>query len=141
MATDLYVDNGLVIPGDELSWHAVRASGPGGQNVNKVSTKVILVFDVRGSRVLSPAIKARLLKIAAGRLDAEGWVVMRSQQTRNRIRNLEDARERLAELIRRAKHVPKRRRPTKPTRGSKRRRVEGKRRQSDKKRDRKKVSY
>ena len=141
MATDLYVDNGLVIPGDELSWHAVRASGPGGQNVNKVSTKVILVFDVRGSRVLSPAIKARLLKMAAGRLDAEGRIVMRSQQTRNRIRNLEDARERLAELIRRAKHVPKRRRPTKPTRGSQRRRVEGKRRQSDKKRDRKKVSY
>ncbi|MFP6687278.1 MAG: alternative ribosome rescue aminoacyl-tRNA hydrolase ArfB [Polyangiaceae bacterium] len=141
MATDLYVDDGLVIPGDELSWHAVRASGPGGQNVNKVSTKVILRFDVRGSRVLSPAIKARLLKIAAGRLDAEGWVVMRSQQTRNRIRNLEDARERLAELIRRAKHVPKRRRPTKPTRGSQRRRVEGKRRKSDKKRDRKKVSY
>ncbi len=141
MATDLYVDDGLVIPGDELSWHAVRASGPGGQNVNKVSTKVILVFDVRGSRVLSPAIKARLLKIAVGRLDAEGRIVMRSQQTRNRIRNLEDARERLAELIRRAKHVPKRRRPTKPTRGSQRRRVEGKRRQSDKKRDRKKVSY
>lgn len=141
MATDLYVDDELVIPGDELSWHAVRASGPGGQNVNKVSTKVILRFDVRGSRVLSPAVKARLLKIAGGRLDAEGWVVMRSQQTRNRIRNLEDARERLAELIRQAKHVPKRRRPTKPTRGSQRRRMDGKRRQSDKKRDRKKVSY
>ena len=126
---------------DEVAVTFIRASGPGGQNVNKVSTKVILVFDVRASRVLSPAVKARLLKISVGRLDAEGRVVMRSQKTRNRIRNLEDARERLAELIRKARHVPKRRRPTKPTRGSKRRRVEGKRRQSDKKRDRKKVSY
>ena len=141
MATDLYVDERLVIPGEELSWRAVRASGPGGQNVNKVSTKVILRFDFEASQVLSPAVKYRLRKLAAGRLDADGCLVIRSQQTRNRIRNLEDARQRLADMLRQAKHVPKRRRPTKPSKGSKRRRMDAKRRQGDKKRDRKKVRY
>jgi ribosome-associated protein len=141
MATDLHIDASLVIPGEELSWHAVRASGPGGQNVNKVSTKVVLRFDVDASRVLSNAVKLRLKKLNAGRLDAEGWIVIRSQHTRNRIRNLEDARQRLAQLIREAKHVPKRRRATKPSRAARRRRVEAKRRQGDKKRDRKPERY
>ena len=75
MARDLIVDAKLVIPGEELEWHSVRASGPGGQNVNKVSTKVILRFDVDGSSVLSASLKHRLKKMAANRLDAEGWAL------------------------------------------------------------------
>lgn len=131
MPTDLYINSRVTIPGVDLSWTAVRSSGPGGQNVNKVSSKVDLRFDLDGCVVLPAAVKRRLRDIA--RVDAGGRVVVTSQVTRNRVRNLADARERLADLIRRALVEPKRRKKTKPSRRAQRRRLDAKKRHSDKK--------
>lgn len=138
MPGDLLVNSRVVIPGEDLSWRAVRASGPGGQHVNKVSTKVELRFDLPGTTALSAPQKARLRRLAATRLDADGRIVITSQLTRNRVRNLEDARAKLAELIRPALVPPKHRRATKPSRAAKRRRLDAKRRRSDTKHTRRK---
>ena len=139
MPADLHVRGPVVIPGDDLSWRAVRASGPGGQHVNKVSTKVELRFDLPGTRALTEPIKARLRRLASGRLDGDGRIVITSQATRNRVRNLQDARRKLALLILDALPEPKPRRPTRPSRASQRRRLDHKRRQSDKKQHRRKL--
>jgi ribosome-associated protein len=111
----LFVTTNLTIPAAELRWVSVRASGPGGQNVNKVSSKVELHFDFEHSQVLSADVKARLRALSSGRLDAGGNLRIVSQLTRDRQRNLEDARAKLAELVARASHRPKRRKPTKPS--------------------------
>ncbi len=126
MAADLHIDDSVTIPAAELSWSSARASGPGGQNVNKVATKIDLRFDLTASTALAPAVKARLRRLARGRLDADGRVVVMSQLTRSRARNLDDARERLAELVRRALVPPKKRTATKPSRGARERRLAGK---------------
>jgi ribosome-associated protein len=126
----------VTIPERELEWTAVRASGPGGQNVNKVSTKVELRFDFEESASLSDSVKARLRASAKHRLDAEGRILITSQVTRTQPQNLEDARKRLAELIAKAMVTPKRRRPTKPSRAAKRARVNDKRVHSKKKQSR-----
>jgi ribosome-associated protein len=133
---DLEVRPNLIVPGRELSWAAVRASGPGGQNVNKVASKVELRFDFQASEVLSQAAKTRLRALAQHRLDAEGRILIVSQLTRNQPQNLADARSRLSELIAAALVVPKRRRPTRPTQAARRARVQNKRAQSQKKRNR-----
>jgi ribosome-associated protein len=133
MPTDLHVAD-IVIPARDISWTAVRSSGPGGQNVNKVATKVELRFDLEGTEALPEAAKARLRTIA--RLDAAGSVLVTSQLTRNRLRNLVDARDKLAALVAAALVTPKKRRPTRPSGGARRRRLEQKRHQSDKKRAR-----
>lgn len=127
---------GLSIPERELGWTAVRASGPGGQNVNKVASKVLLRFDLPGSTVLEPAVKARLRALAHGRLDAQGHLFIVSQVTRNQAQNLADARARLAALVARALVVPRSRRATRPTRAAKRARVADKRKTSLKKQNR-----
>ena len=121
------------IPATDLSWTAVRSSGPGGQNVNKVASKVDLRFDLEGCQALAPIVKDRLRALAHGRLDQQGRVQIVCQDTRDQLRNLELARERLGALIRSALIAPKPRRPTKPTRGSQRRRIDAKQRQSRKK--------
>lgn len=126
----------LTIPARELEWTAVRASGPGGQNVNKVSSKVELRFDFEESESLSRAVKARLRALAQHRLDAEGRILITSQVTRNQPQNLEDARGRLAELIAKALVAPKKRRPTRPSKAAKRARTTNKRLQSKKKQSR-----
>lgn len=133
---DLVVKAGVIIPGRELEWGAVRASGPGGQNVNKVASKVELRFDFEASSALSGAAKTRLRVLVKNRIDAEGRILIVSQVTRNQPQNLQDARERLAELIAQALVVPKRRRPTKPSAAQKRARVKDKRQNSLKKQSR-----
>jgi len=132
----LVVSAALTIPADELRWTAVRSSGPGGQNVNKVSSKVELRFDFERSRVLSNDVRARLRSIARSRLDALGNILIVSQVTRDRQRNLEDARSKLVELVIRACERPKRRRATRPSRGATETRLREKRRHSERKRDR-----
>jgi ribosome-associated protein len=130
------VSAGVVVPERELVWAAVRSSGPGGQNVNKVASKVELRFDFEASDSLSPSVKARLRALATHRLDADGRILIVSQLTRNQPQNLADARERLGQLIERALVVPKVRRATKPSRASKRARLQNKRVVSEKKRSR-----
>ena len=129
----------LIIPEAELRWTAVRASGPGGQNVNKVSSKVDLRFDFEQSAALSDALKERLRTRAAARLDATGRIRIISQLTRNQAENVQDARLKLAELLAAAHVVPKRRRKTKPSRAKKAARVAQKREHSVKKQSRGRV--
>jgi ribosome-associated protein len=121
-------------------WAAVRASGPGGQNVNKVSSKVELRFDFEVSAALAASVKTRLRVLAQHRLDSDGRILIVSQVTRNQPQNLADARQRLAELIAQALVVPKRRRKTKPSRAAKRARLNDKRANSQKKQGRSRSS-
>ena len=137
---DLAVKPGVTIPERELVWSAVRSSGPGGQNVNKVASKVELRFDFEATSALTASVKTRLRALATNRLDGEGRILIVSQVTRAQPQNLADARERLADLIRKALVVPKRRRATKPSRAAKRARVQDKRVNSLKKQSRAKKS-
>ena len=130
----------VTVPEAELRWTAVRASGPGGQNVNKVSSKIDLRFDFEDSSALSDELKARLRAKAAARLDAEGRIQITSQLTRNQSDNLEDARQKLAALLRSAMITPKPRRKTKPSRAKKAKRVAEKRVHAAKKQSRGRVS-
>ena len=120
----LQITDRIAIEDWELTEQFVRASGPGGQNVNKVSTAVELRFEADRSPNLSPSVKARLRRLAGRRWTKDGALVLQVDETRSQARNREIARERLAELVRQATVVPKPRRPTKPTLASQRRRVE-----------------
>ena len=123
---DLQITPNLVIDEGELLERFVRAQGPGGQHVNKTSTAVELRFDVRSCLSLPDDAKARLEALAGSRLTSEGVLVLFAQSRASQILNREEARARLADLIRQALIRPKRRRPTKPTKASKERRLAGK---------------
>jgi ribosome-associated protein len=124
----------IVIGENEIETNFVRASGPGGQNVNKVATAVQLRFDAAHSPTLTPAIRERLARLAGRRMTDDGVLLIEAKRYRTQERNRQDALERLVDLLRRAAQKPKRRRKSRPSAAAKARRVEQKRRHSQKKR-------
>ena len=132
----LPINDRLTVPARDLSWNASRASGPGGQNVNTVATKVTLRFDLDGTEALTQTQKRRLRKLAGRRVDADGGLLVSAQAERSQSQNLERARANLRRLILKSLVVPKRRVATKPSKGQKRRRLQDKRHQSEKKKRR-----
>ena len=139
MGAPLVIDARVTIPAEELRWTATRSSGSGGQNVNKVSSRVELRFGLETTRALTPAVVERLRNLARNALDAEGNILVKSDKTRDQPKNLEDAREKLRELVRQALVVPKSRRPTRPSRRQKARRLDDKRHDGERAREKKKA--
>jgi ribosome-associated protein len=140
METMLSISNYVVIPDSEIELQAIRAQGPGGQNVNKVSSAIHLRFDINSSS-LPEFYKEELLKLNDNRISKEGVIVIKAQATRSQEQNREEALSRLQALVKSVAVVQKRRQPTKPTKGSKLKRVDGKTKRGQLKNLRSKIDY
>jgi ribosome-associated protein len=134
----LIVNPAISIPEEELEFSYVRAAGPGGQNVNKVSTAVELRFDAGRSSSLTEAVRRRLKKMAGRRMTADGVLILLARRFRTQEQNRAEARERLRAMVEKVAQPPKRRRKTKPTVASRERRLQTKKQQSNKKQKREK---
>ena len=130
MVEPIRIARGILVPESAIDWRAVRSSGPGGQNVNKVASKVELRVDLGQVSGLTAPARARLAAMAARRLDAVGRLVVTSQRTRDQLRNLQDAREKVKKLVERALRAPRPRRLTQPSPAAVERRLRQKRERS-----------
>lgn len=133
MNLPIEINENLVIPAELIEINAVRSSGPGGQNVNKVATCIELRFNPDTSGLFSQSVLERLKIIAGNRFDSEGTLIITSQKYREQYRNLDDARDKLREMIIKALKPPKPRRPTRPTKASVERRITHKKQTGQKK--------
>ena len=138
---DIVITPALTIPRAELQFRASRAGGPGGQHVNTSSTRVELLWDLSHSTVVSDEQRGRLLTKLAARLDAAGMVRVVASDRRSQSQNRDAAAERLAVLVRQALVVPRKRRPTRPTRASREQRLADKRKRGEQKRDRRRDNH
>ena len=128
MPDPIHVTDAVVVPASALAVSFTRSSGPGGQNVNKVASKVELRVDLDRIEGLRDDARARLDALTSSRRDAAGWLLVTSQRTRDQHRNLEDAREKVKDLVTRSLHAPRKRRPTRATKGSVEARLRAKKR-------------
>ena len=135
----IHITDNISLHENEIKLEFIRASGPGGQNINKVSSAVQLRFDAARSPALSEAIRTRLKQIAGHRMTADGILVIKAQRHRTQDRNREDAINRLIALLRQAAHIPKQRRRTKPSAAARQKRLAAKRRRGEIKRGRRSV--
>jgi ribosome-associated protein len=126
--SELRITSVIVIPEQELTESFILSSGAGGQNVNKIASAVQLRFDVLHSRALPDDVRVRLLRLGGHRLTKDGVLIITARESRDQVRNRRIARDRLAELVRGAMHVPKKRKPTRPSKATKERRLESKKR-------------
>ncbi len=136
MSEPIRISRSVQVPAAAVEWRAVRSSGPGGQNVNKVASKVELRVDLSAVTGLDAAARSRLRSLAAPRLDAEGRLLVTSQRTRDQLRNLEDARAKVVRLVERALRQPRPRRLTQPGPAAIERRLSEKRARGTRKRER-----
>ena len=137
----IYVTRAIAIDENDIQEHFVRATGPGGQNVNKVATQVQLRFDIANSRSLPEEVRKRLILLAGNRIIEEGILIIEARRFRTQAQNRKDATARLVDLVRKAAQKPKFRRKTRPTLASKTRRLKSKRHIAGKKRERKFVNH
>ena len=136
----LRVSSRITLPEEELSCSFARSSGPGGQNVNKVNSKATLRWNPTTSAVIPEDVRARFLATYASRITGEGEVIISSQESRDQPKNIAICREKLAGMIQQVLTAPKKRRPTKPTKGSKQRRLNEKKQRAEVKAGRRNVS-
>lgn len=137
----LSVNNNIQIAETEFDFSFVRSGGPGGQNVNKVNSKAVMRWEVEDTEALPPAVKQRFLARYGHRLTRDGVLILRSQRYRDQGRNVADCMERLRQMILAVATPPVKRRPTKPSRGAKQRRLKEKKKNSEKKQSRRKPSH